>query len=101
MKTIRQHLNEKIAEGSKIRYEKLKEIKAPYVMIENQTKITNMAENGEIVFSGDQEALELTYKSSTKFKGRGGKPWYQFETEEGRLVNYFPAARFGRFIKFA
>ena len=59
-----------------------------------------MARNGKIKFTGNKEALDLTFKSIERKVGRGGKSWLRIETEEGKTLNYFPVARYGRYIKF-
>ena len=99
MVTIRDHINKTIVAGSEIRLPKLIAIKAPQVIIDRQREIISLAKENKIVINGDQEALDLTFKSYEILTGRDGKEWVKFLTEENITVNYFPNARYSRFIK--
>ena len=100
MQTVRQYLNKKIVKSALIRHQKLKEIKAPQIMIDRALEIHKIAKKGEIKFGGDQKTLNLIFKSEEKFIGNGGKAWYVITTEN-KTIHYFPSAKYGRFIKFA
>lgn len=79
------------------RLEKLKEFDAPTVIINGQESAIENLKAGKITISGDTDVLSDIYESREIKKGRGGKIYI---TINGN-VNYFPNARYGRYIKKA
>ena len=80
------------------RLDKLIEYRAPVVMIEGQRKLVEELKKGKLNIKGDIEVLGKEFLSYEKKTGRGGKFYIQFNCNDGK-VNYFPAARYGRYIK--
>lgn len=97
---IREYILEKELVGYKYRLDKLIEIGAPQVIIDRQRELVGELENGVISVSGDKEVLEFEFNKSEKKTGRGGKVYIQFICDNC-LVNYFPTAKYGRYIKRA
>ena len=97
---IREYILEKELIGYNYRLDKLIEIGAPQVIIDRQRELVGELENGVLSVSGDKEVLEFEFNKSEKKTGRGGKVYIQF-TCDNCLVNYFPTAKYGRYIKRA
>jgi hypothetical protein len=95
--TIYNFLINKRIESRKRRLEELKRINAPEILIRNEQKNLKALINGDIGIKDKENLLDLEFSSYEMNKGRGGKTWIQFETEEG-LINYFPNAKYGPFI---
>ncbi len=76
------------------RENKLKEMGAPTIMITSIGEEIDRLMKGILKCSGDTDLLEEEYISVEKKKGRGGKPYFVFNGN----INYFPHARYGRFI---
>ncbi len=93
-------LRKKILENNKERLDKLVAIQAPGVMIEGIKKeITDLEAGKEVKIKGDTEYLEYAFISETWKTGRGGKKYVEFTLTNGEKVNYFPNAKYGRYIK--
>lgn len=76
------------------RLEKMKEIRAPKVIIEELTKNLVKIQSGEIKVGGEIELLEEEFKQHEVKHGRDGVPYIIFDNE----VKYFPFAKYGRYI---
>lgn len=96
--TIKEYLLNCEISSKKDRIEKLEQIGAPKVIIDGEKKMLEEMESGKFNVSGDIEALSEEMKSREVKKGRGGKLYVSFN---GGKVNYFPAAKYGRYIKYA
>ena len=79
------------------RLTKLSEMGAPAVMITGTEKIIADLKSGNIKVGGDTELLDQEYVSGESKKGNGGKVYIQINGN----INYFPNARYGRYIKAA
>lgn len=95
--TIREWIIKGTLNAASYRLEKLKEIGAPEVMIEGQSKMVDNLKNGIIKIGGDTEILDEEYIGCEKKTGRGGKTYFIINNE----VNFFPAAKYGLYIKRA
>lgn len=93
--TIREYILKGATKASKDRLEKLIELGAPEIVIENQKKYTEQLENEEIKISGDIEVLTEEVETVQPWKGRGGKCYYIIN----RNINFFPNAKYGPYIK--
>jgi hypothetical protein len=86
-----------ILQPQHFRLERLIEIGAPPVIIERQRKMLNKPLRDLV---NKVEGLEdLVVVECEWSKGRGGKPWCEMIIEDGRVLRYFPRARYGPFIK--
>lgn len=93
-------LREKIIVNNKRRLSSLVAIQAPDVMIKGIEKdIRDMEAGKEVKISGDVEYLEHEFVSETFKTGRGGKKYVEFTLANGEKINYFPNAKYGRYIK--
>ena len=106
METVAEHLAQNILKGTQSRLEKLKEIKAPEVMIQHSEQQITLIQNhtaidavSSLVACKSPEILTAEFISAEKHTGKGGKIYVTFETSVGQ-VNYFPNGRFGRFISY-
>lgn len=98
---IKNYLFKKIAESNRKRAKRFIEIGAPKIVIENLLQEAEKLETGgSVKIDGDKEALDLEFVSEEFLTGRGGKKYIQFMIGNGQKVNYFPNARYGRYIKF-
>lgn len=89
--TIKEYLQQGRAE----RLAKLKEIRAPQIVIEHAER--SLARGPRP--SGDKTLLDLEVESYEVRVGRGGKEYIAFKVVNHPEVLYFPNARFGSFIK--
>ncbi|QQO97308.1 hypothetical protein M1M30_gp027 [Maribacter phage Colly_1] len=94
MKTIKARILELTLESCSAHLKRLKEINAPEILIEGSTLYLAELERGEIEIAGSVELLEQEYVSHEKLKGNGGKSYVCFNG----TVNYFPKAKFGKYI---
>ena len=92
--TIKQFLSNSEKQMAISRLTKLKEIKAPKVIIASLEKIISNWDS-EFKVGGQKELLELEYKKHEKAAGNGGNFYLRINGD----VLYFPQARFGRFTK--
>jgi len=99
-KTLKEYLLEKKIISRRVRIEKLTEIKAPEVILEHENALLAKLESGDVMVNGIEEFSEITEFTFEKRIGRGGTPWFEITTPVG-ILNYFPNARFGAFIKRA
>ena len=78
------------------RVEKLIDLDSPEAWIKEQRKLIAGLKNGRINVKGDQDLLQLTFRSFKTKKGKGmeGKEYILFDNG----VKYFPNGRFGRYI---
>ena len=91
---IKSYIIEKEVSNSMERLQKLKEIGAPNVIIESLSKEIEKLKSGNLNIGGDKELIEEEFNNKEVKKGQGGKVYIQFD---GR-INYFPNAKYGRFI---
>ena len=77
------------------RLENLIELGAPDIMIESQRKMVDALKRGDFKVGGDSYWLDYEFSEWKTYKGRGGKMYVQFDGK----VNYFPTAKYGRYIK--
>ena len=63
-------------------------------VMENQIKNKSL---GPV--DGLDQYLDTEVKTFSKKTGRYGKEYLQFELFDGKILNYFPSARFGPFAK--
>ena len=92
--TIKEIIIAKELESSKERLALLEEMDAPEVIIVSLDKHIERLTEGQIEVGGDSSLLELEYISHVTKKGNGGKPYVVFNDS----INYFPQAKFGRYI---
>jgi hypothetical protein len=95
---IRELIVERALEGAELRMEKLKEFVSPgdRILELQQERIDYLKANGPTI-KGDQSLLDLEFTNMTMKRGRGGKPYLEFEVK-GVNVLCFPNARYGAFI---
>lgn len=79
------------------RADKLESIGAPKIMIEGTRKMAEALNAGILKCGGDTELLDIEMESFEVRKGKGGKPYINLN----HSINYFPEAKYGRFIKRA
>lgn len=106
MTTVAEHLAQNLLKGTQNRLEKLKEIKAPEVMIQHNEQQIVILQNhtaidavNALVGCKTQEILTAEFISAESHTGKGGKTYLTFKTSVGQ-VNYFPNGRYGRFISY-
>lgn len=73
---------------------KLTEIGAPSVLISAMITELDKLRSGNLTCRGEVELLEHEMENVEQKKGRGGIPYYVFNGN----INYFPKAKYGRFI---
>ena len=105
METVAEHLVSVLENGFATRLEKLKEMKAPEILITRvEDDLTFILSHDvktvikEFVDCKEPELFDAIFVSSETKIGNGGKPYSIYQTSVGEL-NYFPNARFGRFLK--
>lgn len=91
---IKEFIIEKELRLTKERFKKLIEIGAPKIMMDNISEQIKEMENGEIKIGGDLELLDYEFNDYEVKKGRGGKVYIEFDNS----INYFPNAKYGRYI---
>ena len=82
-------IREYIVAGLTNRLERLEEIGAPEVMIENMKKAV-----ANPVVGGDVAALDVEIKTEEVKTGRGGKKYVLFNNS----IRFFPNAKYGMYI---
>lgn len=97
MATVRDFILEGAIKGTKYRLDKLIELNAPKVMIEGVSGLLDELVSGKIKISGDTYLLDKEFENYVIKKGNGGKEYYIINGN----INYFPYARYGRYIKEA
>lgn len=95
--TIREWICGNEARMAEERLSKLETIGAPQVMLDGTRKAAEALRNGELDIGGNASLLDVEFENFTQKKGSGGKPYI---TINGR-INYFPQARYGRYIALA
>jgi restriction endonuclease Mrr len=102
--TVAEHMAKMFEASFATRLEKLKEIKAPEIMISQIEKnlqfvLTNdpLTAVKELVGCKEPELFNAIFISSETKTGNGGKKYAIYQTSMGEL-NYFPNARFGRWL---
>ena len=92
--TVKELILEKEIKLAKERLAGLKKMDAPMVMIDSLTKQIKEMKAGEIKIGGNQELLDYEFTEYRVQLGRGGKYYISFDG----IINYFPTARYGRYI---
>ena len=92
--TIKEFICEKESLAFEDRLVKLVNMNAPQCIIDSQRKAVEDLKNGILKVGGDVESLSTEVKSVEQRKGRGGKIYVCFNGS----INYFPQAKYGRFI---
>jgi hypothetical protein len=100
---LNEFLREKILIGTKKRLASLVVISAPQVMLKGiKNQIRDLESGKDFKVKGDIKYLEYDFVSETWKTGRGGKKYVEFTLKNGdkeEKVNYFPNAKYGRYIK--
>jgi hypothetical protein len=92
--TIRQYITRvAISQGEK-RLEKLKSLRAPFVLVEAVEREQARWKEGTVKINGEQTLLDVEFESVETRTGNGGKKYLQFNGS----INFFPEARHGLFI---
>ena len=100
METIKKYIKKKVIEVYEYRIKRFKEINAPEIIQLNLKRLLKELKNGgEVDIKGDIEYLDFEFVTEEIKVGRGGKEYSQFTLKSGEKVNYFPSARYGRYIK--
>lgn len=76
------------------RENRMKELGAPAIIITTIGEEIDRLMKKELRCGGEKELLDEEMVSVEKKKGRGGIPYYVFNGD----INYFPKAKYGRFI---
>ncbi|MBQ4447448.1 MAG: hypothetical protein II897_04055 [Clostridia bacterium] len=92
--TIREWLIENEARIQSERLSKLVEIGAPAVMLNAQRKLVEELDNGIVEVGGETALLETEIETYEWKTGKGGKPYAHINGS----VNFFPRAKYGRYI---
>lgn len=87
-----------ITERLERRHKKLKDIKAPKIIIDNLEDYIKDIKSGTTKIKGADEFGDLEYDTVEGKTGRGGKSFVQFVLKDSRIINYFPYAKYGPFI---
>lgn len=93
--TIREKILEVEIANSTKRLEALEDMGMPTIVIDSMRSSIESMKSGDLKISGDTEVLEDEYISGETKKGRGGKMYVCINGS----VNYFPNAKYGRYIK--
>lgn len=93
--TIKEFIIEKELPMNKERLEKLIEMGAPEIIIKSLFEQIKGMENGELKIGGDLELLDYEFKDYEVKKRKSGKIYIVFD----KSINYFPNAKYGRYIK--
>ena len=94
MATIREWIIKGTLKAAEDRLEKLKEISAPQVVIDGQSRYVDSLKKGSLKISGDKSLLDVEYIHSEQKKGRGGRIYYTINDS----INFFPNAKYGMYI---
>ena len=92
--TIREFICKHEAEGAQEHLDRLIELGAPQIILDGWKKAVAALKDGKVECGGDSGLLNVEVVDFIKRKGNGGKPWVQFNG----FINYFPQAKYGRFI---
>lgn len=95
--TIREWICKNESRMMNERADKLEAMRAPEIMIVNCRKLAEELKAGIMKCGGDTELLDIEMEKFEVRKGKGGKPYINLNG----FINYFPEARYGRFIKRA
>lgn len=91
---IKDYIVEKELAHTKERLDKLTEIGAPSVVLKGISEEIERLESGVLNVGGNKDLLDEDFSEREVKKCNGGKVYIQFD---GR-INYFPNAKYGRFI---
>lgn len=89
---------EKEKNAASKRLEKLKKIPAPDVILKSLSEFIKNANNEVKKFKGMSEFGKLKVNNYEVKKGRGGKPFIEFDTKIGKIY-FFPVGKYGAFLK--
>lgn len=82
-----------------LRLEKLKEINAPAIMIKQQEKMIDEIDSWtNKQCKGIEEFGDEIFASVESKKGNGGVSFVQYKLKDGRIINFFPNAKYGPFF---
>lgn len=95
--TVRQYIINGLIEAGKERITSLEKLGAPSVMVDGQRKYVEKLQKGILEVGGDKDALDDKFVNAEKKKGKGGKSYYVINGN----INFFPAAKYGMYIKRA
>jgi hypothetical protein len=95
--TIREELLRASIEATIKRMHKLELVGAPEIVIESCQHQIDAMKSGEFEIGGDTDVLDEEFLSAEEKKGRGGKRYYVINGN----INYFPNAKYGRYIRRA
>lgn len=98
--TVKQFIIENELKSFSERLDNLIKMNAPDIVVNGQKKAVDELKSGNLKIGGDTDALGFIVKDFENKKGNGGKPYITIKTSNGD-VNYYPAAKFGRYIKKA
>lgn len=95
--TIREELLRVSIEATIKRKQQLESIGAPKIVIESCQHQIDTMKSGDFEIGGDTNVLDEEFLSAEAKKGRGGKIYYVINGN----INYFPNAKYGRYIRKA
>jgi len=98
--TVREFLLDRIFRSSSGRLKRLREIKAPYIILKNELETIRTAKQGDItqlINCKTPDVFDFEFKESIDCTGNGGKYYMTILTSTETLM-YFPQARFGRYL---
>jgi len=96
--SVQDALKERLLRGYMRRYKKLKEMRAPDVLIENQRDMIKDAERGDLHIKGLENYKDSIIVDEERVTGRGGKVHYKFTLDNGEIVGLF-SGPYSRFMK--
>lgn len=92
--TIKEYIIEKETAIYTERLEKLETIGAPQIVITAQRNAIKELQTGNFKVGGDTNLLDYNFKNREVKTGRSGKTYISFDGK----INYFPTAKYGRYI---
>ena len=98
---LKEYLLEKMKLGKENRIKRLKEINAPEIIIENEKKQYENILKGNInllINKWNDNDFDVEFIKEERKTGNGGKVYFQFTTKDNKIINFFPNAKYGRFI---
>ena len=99
--TLREYINRCERQNIEYRLSKLKELGAPKVIIDGLGHDLELTKTNDLEISGDQDLLDkLEYQAHYVEKWRDGEGYLVIKTKDC-IVNYFPRAKYGRFISLS
>ncbi|MCK9575747.1 MAG: hypothetical protein WC979_02585 [Candidatus Pacearchaeota archaeon] len=96
--TERETVLDYIIKNKQVRLEKLKEIKAPEIIITGTENQIHLLKSGQSKIKGLDIYGSNIYKTLEWRKGNGGVDFIQFVMNDDSVINYFPNAKYGAFF---